>query len=397
MPTIQIAKKIIPYTEGDDGEFFFPTLYHTNKAGKQLWWRIWTLGDVIYAEGGQQDGKTREFPPVECKGKNIGRTNETSPEEQALCDAHTKWTKKQDQGYSTSKTEQKTTIILPMLANKFEDKKHVIEYPWLASPKIDGVRCIARLIDGQITLQSRQGTFWQQMQPLKEQLTRIFETYPDLVLDGEIYSHTLPFNAISGAARSQKKPSAYENGLEYWIFDIIDTKLSYKTRHARLKKFKGKFKSCDKLRWVLSEEVDNEDDIEQLHRTYVSQGFEGIIIRNPDSKYLLKYRSSDLLKFKYFVDEEYEVVNVLKGKGTEEGAVVFTCVTEDGQEFNVRPRGSIAKRRWQYANKHMYIGKQLTVRWQRSDDDEEVPRFPAGIKFPKTVESCEPVDFRDYE
>ena len=104
--------------------------------------------------------------------------------------------------------------------------------------------------------------------------------------------------------------------------------------------------------------------------------------RNLDGKYKFKHRSNDLLKFKNFEDSEFRIVDAKKGTGTEEGAIVFTCETEDGQEFDVRPRGEIEKRREMFINKESYIGKMLTVRYQNTGIQEEdaLPRFPVGIE-----------------
>ena len=38
--------------------------------------------------------------PTICKGKNIGRSNETSPEQQAEAEAQAKWDKKRKDGYT---------------------------------------------------------------------------------------------------------------------------------------------------------------------------------------------------------------------------------------------------------------------------------------------------------
>ena len=62
-------------------------------------------------------------PVIVTKGKNIGKKNETSPKEQAIFDAQSKWDKKNKTGYETSKSLLKQTqLILPMLAYKFQDR-----------------------------------------------------------------------------------------------------------------------------------------------------------------------------------------------------------------------------------------------------------------------------------
>jgi ATP-dependent DNA ligase len=159
---------------------------------------------------------------------------------------------------------------------------------------------------------------------------------------------------------------------------------------------KQRYTHIPRLIWLCGNPVHNEEDMNIKHDIYISKGFEGLMIRKPDSVYELNFRSSNLLKEKKFDDTEFKVVDVEVANGTENKAVIFVCETEDGDRFTVRPRGSIAKRRWQLENKDLYIGKMLTVRWQPTEGEPK-PRFGCGIKFDDKTTKLEPVDFRDYE
>ena len=122
----------------------------------------------------------------------------------------------------------------------------------------------------------------------------------------------------------------------------------------------------------------------RYHDEYVNDGFEGLIIRNLEGKYLLEKRSNDLQKYKSFEDAEFEIVGFKLGTGTEEGAIIFVCGVGD-QTFDVRPRGSIGERIEKAKRGNSFIGKKLTVRYQpsvkQSDvDKNELPRFPIGIE-----------------
>ena len=138
------------------------------------------------------------------------------------------------------------------------------------------------------------------------------------------------------------------------------------------------------------------DLVDLANALLVAQGFEGIMCRNLSGPYLFKNRSNDLLKFKAFEDAEFTIVGAKPGVSTEKGAIVFECsVSAIGGDadstFDVRPRGSVEKRRQMYLEKDRYIGKQLTVRYQPHTNDADrqndtgIPRFPVGI------------DIRDYE
>jgi ATP-dependent DNA ligase len=396
-----VGKKTIEYY-AKDGDLFLPTLYSRTKTGAINQWKVWVSGHTVHSEGGQVGGNLRLFPPTKYFGKNIGKANETSDEDQALSEAHTKWMKKQDGIYTPDypsddkKVELSTSDIKPVLAYKYQEKKHKVNWPWIGTPKIDGIRCIARLIDGKVQLQSRQGTIWMLLTSLKGVLKEVFDEYPDIVLDGEIYSHTIPFRVISGVTRSQKTEKKEEKCLELWVFDVIDLLMKASKRRLLLHSMKKKFAHLDRIKWLCGNPIYSEEDMLIKHDLYVSKGYEGLMLRNPDSLYELGFRSDSLLKYKKFEDQEFVVTDVEEAEGTEKGAVIFVCETEDGETFNVRPRGSIAKRRWQYKNRKNYIGKKLTVRWQPTGGETK-PRFGSGIGFDKNVESLEPVDFRDYE
>jgi len=397
-----INKKPITFTVSEDGTHSLPILSTTSKLEKKLLWKIFVIDNKIYRESWQDGGKVKTFKAIECFGKNIGRVNATTDSDQALFEAHSKWNKQHDKGYVvdggsyTSSPVNKdgcansSTLILPMLANKFEDRKKRVSYPVAVSYKIDGVRMVAVTnLDKTVKLTSRTGKEFSFMDKIRHHISTISDK---CILDGELYSHTLPFNVISGATRSVKKKSEYDDKMEYWIFDIIDTEIEYKYRASTLQKMKKKYEKLFKpeercLHFVLFEVAKNEDEVKTFHDKYVEQGYEGVMVRNMDGKYIMKNRSSDLLKYKAFEDSEFKIVGFKVGKGTEEGAIVYEVEhPESGLSFDVRPRGTI-ENRINLANKgNECIGKLLTVRYQKTGiDDGSLPRFPVGI------------DIRDYE
>ena len=145
------------------------------------------------------------------------------------------------------------------------------------------------------------------------------------------------------------------------------------------KKFNKKKKL---LKFVYYEEVSTDKEVKCYHDKYVEKGYEGVMCRNLNGKYKLKHRSNDLLKYKNFEDSEFKIVDAKKGTGTEEGAIVFTCENENGDRFDVRPRGEIEKRRQMFQDREKYFGKMLTVRYQNTGIEEidSLPRFPVGIE-----------------
>ncbi len=389
----------------------FPTLYKIDKLGRTSMWRIYVIEDQYFRESGIIDGKVKEYAPVKAVPKNVGRSNETTAEDQALFEAFSAWKHKKDQLYTEdmAKTEAQPSAensvvgerLRPMLAEKWTDRKGYAKFPGAVSPKLDGVRVmIYKNSLDQVVMVSRLGKEYQHMNGIRQEALQIINEF-DVVLDGELYSHNIPFNAISGAVRSQTSPSKYDSLLEYYVFDLwvpSQPNLTYKERMAMLRKICGNHK-FRRLRFLFYEEVNDEKEISEKHSEYVADGYEGLIFRNLDGSYKLGRRVNDLLKYKEFEDDEFEVIDVIEGTGTEAGAAVFVCKTSNGTRFNVRPRGSIEKRRQQVKNKAKYIGKKLTVRYQplTGQGQDGVPRFPVGIKFDLKTEELVAVGIRDYE
>ena len=134
----------------------FDTLYHKGKGGKLYEWTIWTEGDTILTEHGIVDGKM-QTSEKKAEAKNVGKSNQTTPEEQAQNEAVSIHKKKLDLKYATSPEEAEQTVFLPMLAQCFEKRKKKLKYPVDAQPKLDGVRCLASWEDEEVVLTSRGG------------------------------------------------------------------------------------------------------------------------------------------------------------------------------------------------------------------------------------------------
>jgi hypothetical protein len=92
-------------------------------------------------------------------------------------------------------------------------------------------------------------------------------------------------------------------------------------------------------------------------------------------------RSSDLLKYKKFQDQEFEVIGVKAGKGKFEGLAVFICKNDLNDEtFEVTIATDFKTKKEQFDNRDSYIGKKLTVKYF-DRTDKLIPTFPVGLAF----------------
>lgn len=135
----------------------FPVLYNKTSNGSIYKWHIWTDGPYIKTKFGLIDGK-QQLNIKKVTAKSLGRSNETTPEEQAVIEARSQWKVKLDKGYKENKKDSKQKVdVLPMLAKEYNKHHSKIEFPAYIQPKLDGLRCMAFYQNGELCLISRRG------------------------------------------------------------------------------------------------------------------------------------------------------------------------------------------------------------------------------------------------
>ena len=254
----------------------------------------------------------------------------------------------------------KATAILPMLANKWEDREKYISEPFYVQPKLDGVRLLVSK-DGGI---SRTG----KIIPGTEVLGKGLKA--GQYVDGEAFDPNLTFEELTSTFKTDPLK------LKFHVFDYFDMNaldMTFEQRWEAVKSLKNKHYEYVKTTLVMLRE-----HIPAVHAQHVKEGHEGTMIRDMNSVYEVGQRSNYLLKHKDFQTEEYEIIGATTGHGRDAKCVVWICKTEDGNVFNARPEGTLEDREYKYANKERFIGKMLTVRFQNLTD-KNVPRFPVGV------------------
>jgi DNA ligase 1 len=357
----------------------YPVLYGLSSTEKQKMWQIRVVGEkepAIKISHGYVDGKIQTNSKKIKVGKNIGRSNETSAFEQACSEAQALWTKKKDKKYSDEivTKESKSDIILPMLAQKFKDRKHNIVYPCYVQPKLNGVRCLAQKNDKkEVKYLTRGGKEYTTLSHLTKKILDIFGK-ENGILDGEIFVKDWSFQEI---VRNVKKERDTTKQLQYWVYDFADPKMTFTQRLEWISKNIGAGHEPEII-LVPTFVANNEKEVYEFHKKFVNQGFEGVIIRNTHGKYIFDHRSKDLQKYKTFEDAEFKILGGEEGTGLEEGCIIFICNLGNGKTFKVRPKGSRELRKEWLKDLKNIIGKDLTVRYQEFSE-EGVPIFPVGI------------------
>lgn len=354
------------------------TLYKRAVNGKINEWTIEVNGACFRTISGYTDGIKTTSEWTCCESKNIGKKNETTPEQQALLEAQAMWSKRIELGsYESIDDIDKPKFFNPMLAHKFEDHKDKIKYPVYSQPKLDGIRCIVRS-DG---MWSRNGKKIISAPHIYESLKPLFEINPDLIFDGELYADKFAndFNAICSLVK-KTKPTANDlkeskDKIEYHIYDIPSHTGTFNERIYDLDKIK--LPNCCKL--VDTFIINNEKEVTEYYEDYVNKGYEGQMIRL-DEKYESK-RSKSLLKHKSFIDEEYTILDIEEGGGNKTGMIgSFVFKNKDGKQFNASPKFNWEECQEMWKQKDQLIGKTATVKYFNLTPDG-VPRFPYVIKI----------------
>jgi ATP-dependent DNA ligase len=257
-------------------EHSFPKLYAQDKNGKI---KVWTAAVLLLPTDkssatarithGYINGK-QQVAYRNCEaGKNIGRSNETTPLEQCISETRRKWLdKKEKEAYTENKPADYgegygdisgndfgggdddgvdddgdadnasfTRPFLPMLAQTFDPadlvagskKKKVIKFPCFVQPKLDGLRCVSYAIraenDFVVCLQSRTGAFFTGLPHIAAALRPYLSQHRSIIIDGELYTDQMPFEELAGLIKKKKITDADVERLKkvkYHVYDIYD-------------------------------------------------------------------------------------------------------------------------------------------------------------------------------
>lgn len=185
-------------------------------------------------------------------------------------------------------------MFKPMLAPNQEVDLDNIQYPILASYKLDGIRCI--FLKGEIVSRSLKPI---QNKQLKEKLEPIrrYSEENNLILDGEIYGLDLTFQAITKFVMTQDfedPKSIKKHGevltipeeLKFYCFDCItndNLDEPYIDRIKQVEKAEKEFK--DIFVTVQNYWLDLPCQVDKIFNNALGNGYEGLILREIMGRY----------------------------------------------------------------------------------------------------------------
>ena len=368
-----------------------PTLYKRSNSKEHInQWTIEVEGASFRTTTGFVNMKQFTGDWTVCVEKNIGKKNATSPQEQAIFEAKSMWQKRKDLGYHEDiKDCDKKVYFAPMLAKDYDKEKKKIKFPILSQPKLDGIRCIAKS-DG---LWTRNGKEIISAPHIFENLKPLFEEYPDLILDGELYTSNkqVDFNTIISCVRKTKPTNQdleiSKQYIEYHVYDLPNLDGENQNTDYRLYRlldlmlvFKPNF-----IKVVEDYKLHSFKEIDNKLVEYIEQGYEGQILRVSNSYYENK-RSSGLIKHKTFIDEEFKIIGYAEGIGKFSGKLATLKVDVDGVPVDCTINGTMEYLEELFQIKETLIGKMATIKYFEKTTD-------GSLRFPKVKQ----IDRNSYE
>ncbi len=294
-------------------------------------------------------------------GKNLGKKNETNVLTQAYKESTSKYAAKLKAGYTETRGDnaQSTTLQtpFPMAVKSWKDHKEKLSYPLYIQPKLDGVRMIATYENGNVHLLTRRLHDVSGFEAVKLELKQMFDAsgLKSFIIDGELYSHGINLQTISGIVRNVSMDEATKQTLQYHVYDCFDTSQESLTFGERLKTLERFIGSVQSKMIVLNDTIFVKDDqkAEQYYKQLVSEGYEGVIYKSADRPYEFDFnkerRSSWYLKRKKQDDGEYPIIGYTQGKGKDLGCIVFELQGPNDKTFNCVPNGTYDYRKQLFA------------------------------------------------
>lgn len=351
-------------------------LYKKDTKGNTRYLNVIAHGSSIIQRSGIV-GTANEVEHTKiAKPKNVGKTNATTAEQQAVLEVNSIIASKLQEGYfSTEKEAEDSTVQLPMLAKSYKDEAHKIDWNnCFVQPKLDGMRCLAHIKkDGSVTLVSRDGRKIENMDHIIKELSNFKE---DVILDGELYAHGLSFQ------ENMKLKAKYRKGetekISYNVYDVVEND-SFTNRYME-----KLFVWGNHVQFVDTLPIKSENELKDIHTDNLKEGYEGSIIRWGDAPYKCNGRSSNLLKYKDFQDIDAEIVDIVSAEQRPEWGVPVLKYTNqklsgvNTYTFRAGLKYSHEDRKEFLTNKEKYIGKIANIRFFEYTDDG-LPRFPVMV------------------
>jgi len=280
-----------------------------------------------------------------------------------------------------------------MLAEKTDGKD--LRYPCLCSPKLDGVRAL--VVDSVVLSRS--------LEPIpNKHVQELFGHAKFNGLDGELIVGDVTDKKVFQVSQSGVMSHDGKPEVTFFVFDDFTHDTTFKRRLARSK---NRAVALDHVHAVPHVTVRDYDQLIAMENTVVENGYEGLMIRDPDGMY--KHGRSTLnqgwlLKLKRFEDSEAKILEVVElmrntneakinalgytersskrsgKKGAEMLGSIKVFDTKTGVEFSIGTGFTEGLRKKLWSLRETLPGQLVKYRYQASGMKDK-PRFPSFLGF----------------
>lgn len=263
-----------------------------------------------------------------------------------------------------------------------------LKYPLELQPKLDGFRSIYKP-DQEAIFLGRSGLPIENIQ-LKEAFKALYGVQ-DYILDGELYSHELGFDEIASILNSEDK--VVPTSLKYVVYDCVplkdwenrSCKLSYDFRLNTLRQLvQSDIGDRKRITDIVSDTVNSSGEAVELYKKYLTDGYEGVMLKNPLGYYKWKrttVNSGEMLKVKPFTTIDVKITGVYEGEGKFEGTLGgITIATDSGISVSIGTGFSDNIRKEIWTNQSKYISKMVEISYFEETEDGSL-RFPVFKRF----------------
>jgi DNA ligase-1 len=299
------------------------------------------------------------------------------------------------------KPEYAVPVFECMLAHDGANHETKISGKKILQPKLDGVRVLT-VIDYEsrtVVQYTRNGKVLENFKHITDYLLENIDNFGrSYVLDGEVISNS--FQDLM--KQVHRKDNVNASDARLCLFDILPLAefkqgkgvMGQKRRSAYLQNFANIFADSGCIDLIPQIEVNldeflGEIEYKDYNKKAIADGFEGIMIKDPDAKYQCK-RDVAWLKQKPFIEVSLAVTAVEEGTGRNQGKLgALVCEGEDdGKKIVVNVGSGLTddQREEFWMAKDSLIGQVVEVRADaatRNQDSEDLwsLRFPRFLRF----------------
>lgn len=256
------------------------------------------------------------------------------------------------------------------------DPKRFLNWSYgIIQPKYDGDRVRMIIKEGQAILLSSSKRIITSLPHLNKEFTERFSKYENYELDFEAYCHEMKHPEISGIVRTTKYVPEKAHLIQAVLLDIPRAVETFEDRVKMLIGIEESPLICKAPSYPVKTEL----DVKNFLDLFYNKGYEGFVLKNPDSLYETK-RSVNWLKCKPRKSDSYQIVGFEEevdkfgdNKGTL-GALILSCAKGT---FNVGTGFTDAERTQIWKNKDLYLGGFFTISYQELSKDG-IPREPSA-------------------